>query len=227
MDPAGDSKTTASMVDAYRPKITAMLKGIERYNPENLRTLESFVGLQASGNIYELEANLAVLRLYQFSPHHYNNDIAALILLKAFTNLPHTDFVLCKCLLSPEHYDDVKIAKVMVLANFLETCNFKDFWAQLKFDQDLVSSIVGFEDSIRKFVCHVVSITYQTIEFNVLKELLGNVPDAVVKQWISKNGWKEEQSLVFVASQEDMVKTKNITEKIEFENVANIMASCT
>ena len=34
-----------------------------RYNPENLDTLESYVGVQASQNTYDLEANLAVLKL--------------------------------------------------------------------------------------------------------------------------------------------------------------------
>ena len=34
-----------------------------RYNPENLETLESYVGVQASQNTYDLEANLAVLKL--------------------------------------------------------------------------------------------------------------------------------------------------------------------
>ena len=71
-----------------------------RYNPENLPTLENYVERQAVENSYDLEANLAVLKLYQFNPHLYKVDITCLILLKALTNLPHTDFVLCKCLLT-------------------------------------------------------------------------------------------------------------------------------
>lgn len=56
--------------------------------------------IQSRENAYDLEANLAVLKLYQLNPHRFNMDIACQILLKALTNLPHTDFVLCKCLLS-------------------------------------------------------------------------------------------------------------------------------
>ena len=59
--------------------------------------------IQSRENAYDLEANLAVLKLYQFNPHNYNTDIVAQILLKALTNYPHTDFILCKCLLSETH----------------------------------------------------------------------------------------------------------------------------
>jgi len=51
--------------------------------------------------------------------------------------------------------------------------------------------------------------------------------DQVLKQWITKCGWKDQgNGRVFITSQDDLVKTKNITEKVEFENVAGIMAHC-
>lgn len=71
-----------------------------RYNPDNLPTLERYVEIQSRENAYDLEANLAVLKLYQFNPHSFSKDITCQILLKALTNLPHTDFILCKCLLN-------------------------------------------------------------------------------------------------------------------------------
>lgn len=40
---------------------------------------------------------------------------------------------------------------------------------------DLYGKIQGFQDSIRKFVCHVVGITFQTINKHLLCELLGNI----------------------------------------------------
>lgn len=74
-----------------------------RYNPENLPTLIRYVETQVRENTYDLEANQAVLKLYQFNPNTYNTRVTSQILLKALTNLPHTDFVLCKCLLAQEH----------------------------------------------------------------------------------------------------------------------------
>nr|CAG4638688.1 EOG090X0BWZ [Cyclestheria hislopi] len=215
------------MAENMRSEIASMLKGIERYNPDNVQKLERYVELQAKENTYDLEANLSVLRLYQFGPSLYRSDIVILILLKALTNLPHTDFVLCKCLLTQDHLEEPNIKYVMSLASLLETCNFKSFWEELSKSGSLLGPITGFEDSVRKFVSHVVNITFQTIEGTTLKELLGNVDDQVLKQWITKNGWKDEgDGSVFITSQEDLVKTKNITEKVEFENVAGIMAHC-
>lgn len=70
-----------------------------RYNPQHLSTLEHYVEVQSQENTYDLEANLAVLKIYQFH-HDYNLDITVKIMLKAITNFPHSDFVLCKCLLN-------------------------------------------------------------------------------------------------------------------------------
>lgn len=39
------------------------LVSVHRYNPENLPTLERYVETQAKENAYDLEANLAVLKL--------------------------------------------------------------------------------------------------------------------------------------------------------------------
>ena len=45
----------------YPPSIICM--SLFRYNPENLATLERYVETQAKENAYDLEANLAVLKL--------------------------------------------------------------------------------------------------------------------------------------------------------------------
>lgn len=215
------------MAENMRSEIASMLQGIERYNPDNLQKLERYVEMQAQDNIYDLEANLSVLRLYQFGPTLYRSNIVNLILLKALTNLPHTDFVLCKCLLTADRLEEPQVARVMVLADLLETCKFKQFWEELAKCGDLTITIHGFEDAIRKFVTHIINTTYQTIEVSTLKELLGNINEQAMKQWVGKCGWKDSgNGRVFITSQEDLVKTKNITEKIEFENVAGIMAHC-
>jgi translation initiation factor 3 subunit K len=106
-----------------------MLRGIERYNPENLTRLELYVEEQAAENHYDLEANLAILKLYQFNPHCFRADVVVNILLKALTNLPRTDFIICKCLIDMQLADESDgIRDVIVLHNLLETCHFKEFW---------------------------------------------------------------------------------------------------
>ncbi|KAF8788281.1 eukaryotic translation initiation factor 3 subunit K-like [Argiope bruennichi] len=213
------------MAEAMKATVASMLKGIDRYNPENLTTLEKYIDIQARENAYDLEANLAVLKLYQFNPTQYRLPVVQMILLKALTNLPHTDFVLCKCLIDQQNLEHDDIKSIVYLHDLLETCHFEAFWDGIKKVTPLINGIAGFEDSIRKFICHVVNITFQSIEKDTLSTFLGGLPDYQLQVWMNKYGWKEtEQNLVFISNQEENIKTKNITEKIEFDSVAAIMS---
>lgn len=120
---------------ARREEVSHLLKGIERYNPENLVRLEVYVDEQSSLNEYDLEANLAILKLYQFNPHCFRPEMVVKILLKALTHMPHTDFILCKSLLDlqsmPER-DVQDILRVMEFHTLLETCQFKEFWVRIQ-----------------------------------------------------------------------------------------------
>lgn len=51
------------MFEQMRANAGKSLKGMDRYSPENLATLDHYVKTQAKENIYHLEANLAVLKL--------------------------------------------------------------------------------------------------------------------------------------------------------------------
>ncbi|CAB3371570.1 Hypothetical predicted protein [Cloeon dipterum] len=216
-----------SQVENMRQMVATKLNGIERYNPENLVLLEQYVEMQVRENTYDLEANLAILKLYQLDPTKYNLDIVCLILMKAVTNFPHTDLTLCKCLLSDRNMQDTQVSNIVFLADILERCDFQQFWTKVNSMPDLCSRISGFNDSIRKFVCHVVGITFQTISKPLLARLLGDIDDNSLVMWIRKNNWKEvENNMVLIANQDDNIKTKNITEKINFTDVSAIMASC-
>uniref|UniRef100_A0A9J7YS42 Eukaryotic translation initiation factor 3 subunit K n=1 Tax=Cyprinus carpio carpio TaxID=630221 RepID=A0A9J7YS42_CYPCA len=235
----------ATTFEQMRANVGKLLRGIDRYNPENLSTLERYVDTQARENAYDLEANLAVLKLYQFNPAYFQTTVTAQILLKALTNLPHTDFTLCKCMIDQTHVslmctsgdwlpgslrlsqqEERPIRQILYLGNLLETCHFQSFWASLEENRDLIDGITGFEDSVRKFICHVVGITYQNIEHRLLAEMLGDPLDTQVKVWMNKYGWTEnEDGQIFIHSQEECVKPKNIVEKIDFESVSSIMAT--
>lgn len=218
--------------EAMRAQVANLLRGIDRYNPEHLPTLEAYVNVQAREVTYDLEANLTVLKLYQFNPTYYNQYSVGQILMKALTALPHTDFVMCKCLIEPNRTegDENPLLRVLHYADLLETCQFETFWSEL--DTDLVDfiqegfGIMGFPDEIRKYICHVVNITYHNIEKEELRELLGGLDTPTLHQWINKYGWRDNgDGSLFIQNQEENVKTKEIVEKINFENVAPVLAS--
>ncbi len=151
--------------------------------------------------------------------------MVARVLLKALTNLPHSDFVCCKGLLTQENLEDNVLKNIQYLHDLLEMCQFKTFWSKIHTMSDLVRCVAGFEDLVRKFVCHVISITYQNIQEETLCELLGLVDENTVNQWIDKNGWKSNGGFVLISNQEENIKTKQIRENIDLESVAGIMAS--
>uniref|UniRef100_A0A8C5VHR9 Eukaryotic translation initiation factor 3 subunit K n=1 Tax=Microcebus murinus TaxID=30608 RepID=A0A8C5VHR9_MICMU len=189
-----------AMFEQMRANVGKLLKGIDRYNPENLATLERYVETQAKENAYDLEANLAVLKLYQFNPAFFQTTVTAQILLKALTNLPHTDFTLCKCMIDQAHQEERPIRQILYLGDLLETCHFQAFWQALDENMDLLEGITGFEDSVRKY--------------------------SQLKVWMSKYSWSADESgQIFICSQEESIKPKNIVEKIDFDSVSSIMAS--
>lgn len=231
------------MGDSIREQIRDMLKGIELYNPNNIQVLLKYLEEQCLENHYDLEANLSILRLYQFSinPDFEESDcdkkVIIKILLKALTALPSPDFILCKSLIDPNLFEeksdeeepalpDHGLKHVLRLHQLLEVCDFQEFWKVLRSDPSVYLSITGFEDSIRKFICYVVKITYQTIHKSILCELLGGLDEAQLKYWIKQNDWEEkEDGYLFISNQEELIKSKNIKEKIEFDSVARVVAA--
>ena len=137
-------------LDGIKASLADMLKGIERYNPDNIVTLERYLDMQAKENGYDLEANLALLKLYQFNPNQLSIRSVEKVLLKALTNLPHADFSLCKSLLTQDVLEDPTIKNITCLADLLETCSFKEFWTKVHMVPELVRPIAGFDDSVRK-----------------------------------------------------------------------------
>ncbi|XP_057349014.1 eukaryotic translation initiation factor 3 subunit K isoform X3 [Manis pentadactyla] len=143
------------------------------------------------------------------------------------------------------HQEERPIRQILYLGDLLETCHFQAFWQALDENMDLLEGITGFEDSVRKFICHVVGITYQHIDRWLLAEMLGDLTgppfrvgvaeasvlpvspaESQLKMWMSKYGWSADESgQIFICSQEESIKPKNIVEKIDFDSVSSIMAS--
>ena len=82
------------------------------------------------------------------------------------------------------------------LASLLETCKFNEFWKLRRDDSVLNIDIPSFDDAMRKFICHVVGATFQSIDFEELRSYLGGVDPNVLKNMLNENGWKLSGSKV-------------------------------
>ncbi|KNC78086.1 hypothetical protein SARC_09472 [Sphaeroforma arctica JP610] len=76
--------------------IPAVLATLDRFNPDILPVLHKYIQTKE----YNLEANIAALKIYQFNPETYDRNMTLTILLKSIMNLPGSDFHLCQCLMS-------------------------------------------------------------------------------------------------------------------------------
>ncbi|EDV19650.1 uncharacterized protein TRIADDRAFT_61914 [Trichoplax adhaerens] len=194
---------------------------IPKYNPENLTVLHAYVEQQAQEGTYDVEANLAVLKLYQFNPSLFQSNIVSLILLKALTNLPSNDFSLCRCLME----EDEQISRIFYLGELLETCNFITFWEELAQNKDLSSTVNGFEESIRDFICYVLNITYQTIEASLVAKLLGDVNETELNAIISAKNWQRvDNNKIFLSNQELNSNSKNMSFKFEIDIINQLLS---
>lgn len=223
----------ADIAEATEPQnlsqgdIAKKLQGIERYNPLHIDILTEYLESQCKNNTYDQEANSAILKLIQFSPSLFKSEVVEKILLKALTNLPHPDFILYELLIDPSILSQGNIQDIIQMHERLELCQFRQFWEDLRGQKDIFKDIVGFEDSIREFVCYTVGITYQNVRASLLKDLLGLSDDEkAFKECLERKNWKlNDDGYVTVENQEDKIKTINITEKIELEQVANVLAT--
>jgi len=206
-------------------QIATLLQGIERYNPENLKTLLPYVDQQVKENTYDITANLAVLKLYQFNPHLLESQqeylqVVSSILLKTLMTLPSGHFTLCKSLIDGRMQDEVEIGRVIYLHRLLVTCEFSLFWKEIEATPQLIEPITGFKQAIRNYICTVVQSTYQNISKEVLSSYMGSLDEQVLEDMIVEQKWVENSGgVVFVANQDDNCKTKNIVEKITFDKL--------
>lgn len=223
-----------------REEISDLLRSIERYNPGNLDLFCTYIKQTCLDESYDIEAYLAVLKLYQFNPAMFDLETVRVILLKAMTSLPNNDFTLCLYLLAEEYHTEESIVTLIEMCNSLESCLFEDVWEFLSQNPDTLTGkvktgpdgehenveIAGFKDRVRHFIAHVISCTYQVVESSVISKMLGGLSGDDLNSFCESKNWKvAEGGKVFVAPQEEVVKSKNIVESIRFDSLAPIMVA--
>ena len=220
----------ASRVDSM-PDIASLL-ATKRYDPAILPELEAHVATDK----YDLEANLAVLKLYQFQPELLKAPVVCKILTKALMQLPATDFLACTYLVPERVLDDEAspVKSVVALAAQLEGCQFRAFWAALTpLRGELLSGLPGFDAAIRAFVLRTFEITYQSVPIAHLRESLGlpaGGADAELSKLVEPRGWTLAGDLAKIKLNDDnTAKPKRVEEgeAMSLEQMTKILASVT
>jgi len=200
----------------------------ERYNPAILPQLEAYVEEQVTGGTYDREANLAVLKLYQFYPEKTNLATLIRILIKALMNLPHTDFTLCLYLISERTQDEKELVALKEAHDLLETAQFSEFWSRLEREDDtakLLKAIPGFVGAIQHFIVSVLTLTYQNIPTQTLMETL-RLEEGQLSAFVATHAdWRKEGDIIaFPRTEFNQAKQKKIKEHIDMTKMSNVMA---
>ncbi|KAJ4824556.1 Eukaryotic translation initiation factor 3 subunit K [Turnera subulata] len=194
------------------------LVAINPYNPDILSELENNVNEQVSSQTYSLDANLCLLRFYQFEPERMSTQIVARILVKALMAMPAPDFGLCLFLIPERVQMEEQFKTLIVLSHYLEVClclcnfscsnvwsersftylfhlqtgRFRQFWDEAAKSRHIVEAVPGFEQAIQSYAIHLLSLTYQKVPRSVLAEAInveGLSLDKFLEHLVANSGW--------------------------------------
>ncbi|KAK3013606.1 hypothetical protein RJ639_009309 [Escallonia herrerae] len=168
------------------------LVAVNPYNPDILPDLEDYVNQQVASQTYSLDANLCLLRLYQFEPDRMSTQIVARILVKALMAMPAPDFSLCLFLISERVQMEEQFKTLIVLSHYLETARFRQFWDEAAKNRHILEVVPGFEQAIQAYAVHVLSLTYQKTPRSILAEAInieGLSLEKFLEHQVANCGW--------------------------------------
>eukprot|EP01114_Cavostelium_apophysatum_P010696 TRINITY_DN24802_c0_g1_i1.p1 TRINITY_DN24802_c0_g1~~TRINITY_DN24802_c0_g1_i1.p1 ORF type:complete len:214 (-),score=39.36 TRINITY_DN24802_c0_g1_i1:220-861(-) len=205
--------------------ITLLIES-NRYNLEILPQLEQYVQYQVDKQSYHFEANLTVLKFYQFHTEKTQKVIIGKILLKALMNLPSADFSLCMYLIAERLHTEEPIKTLTTLAHLLESARFADFWTEANNCRELLNTIPGFDDAIRGFIISLITSTYQTIAKDTLSEVL-NVRGSELEALMNSRGWKLADDFVSFSKSDEsnLPKSTKRSDHTRVEELPRVLQS--
>merc|ERR1712160_24591 len=122
---------------------------------------------QIGKGVADLDANTALLKLYQFYPELAKVAVVRKILVLALMSLPASDFQLCLFLVSEKVQEEAEIASIVSAWEQLETADFGAFWESVKSTPDVLQT-PNMADAIRSYIVTTLSITYLKVPKSVL-----------------------------------------------------------
>jgi len=202
----------------------------QRYDPAILPQLEAHVEAQCASQSYDLEPNLATLKLYQFHPDTLKVPTVARILVKALMNLPETDYLACTYLVPERVLDQEPIKAIVAIATLLESCSFREVWGALKpLRAEVLDATPGFDAAVRAFILKTFEITYQSVPTAHLRASLGyGEGDAAFAELVKGRSWTVDGDIVKISLNDDnTAKPKRVDASgpMDFVQMTKILAS--
>jgi translation initiation factor 3 subunit K len=174
-------------------------QGADKYSPDRLNDLQRHVATQAAQGFYDRDANLALLRLYNFETELVHVQTVANVLIMALMQLPEADFTMLLHLIPENIQAEPLIGAVISLDRHLEGFRFAQFWSEVDRLRDILNPINGFYEAVRRYILQSISTTFQTLSRASLSQSLksdGATLDNMIADKIASSGWNIGQDNV-------------------------------
>lgn len=237
-----------------RPKeVDTILESLDRFNAEKIPLLQNYVRAQCKSGKFDIEANLALLKLYQFNPQTSDEDIILSILAMGLVRFYSSDFALSLHLLpcsslgnvfdlssifpaaaKPEGASTVPgdslseaVQRLSKLYSLLDSARYAEFWEVYDSDDDnadFVCNVDDFEGKLRASIARSVSSAATSVSVSVL-QAWANISGNKFNEWVSKTlGWEIKGDSVLIPSNEfNTPKTVVTNESIHYEQLAKLI----
>lgn len=182
-----------------------MIETVARFNLYSSEELELYVKQQIAENIYDKDACLALLKLYQFNEDLRSPYIVLWIFILSLCALPDNGFNLC-LYIHPAVADRPHLGRVIDLHEYLVMGKYVNFWEMLYGTEvggfpeaetgtqllaDYINSIHPFfENKIREYITSQVSAAFASIRKSVIASYLRLTPDELIA-WAESHDWHE------------------------------------
>ncbi|OWZ15941.1 hypothetical protein PHMEG_00010328 [Phytophthora megakarya] len=168
----------------------------------------------------DIDANLALLKLYQVYPATVNAENVAKVLVKGVMSLPSTFFTGVSTMVPESIREDANVTAVLHTGFMLQSCLFEDFWKE---NVTFAEKVPGFLQSVRAYILTAISRSHSAISTGVLKAKL-NVSDKEVADIVAAEKWTVAGDLIHINPNEDnQMQAKKVQENIEFEDVLKVI----
>ncbi|KAI8054329.1 armadillo-type protein [Syncephalis plumigaleata] len=216
-----------SATNMNRPEaIESMITGIGRYNPAHIPLLEEYLQDQCRESGSDLQANLALLKLYQLYADALKLDVVSTVLAKALVMAPEPDFNLCLYLLNDTIIADEKVSRLISLQHLVTEARYVEVWTELKNDelyQEAVSGVPDFDQALRQLIAGVIANVFQTIQKSALEKQL-NLSGNELDEFITMQEWQTKDDTVIIpVNESNEAKSSVLTESLGFEQMNRIL----
>eukprot|EP01123_Difflugia_compressa_P012532 TRINITY_DN5397_c0_g1_i1.p1 TRINITY_DN5397_c0_g1~~TRINITY_DN5397_c0_g1_i1.p1 ORF type:complete len:233 (+),score=42.95 TRINITY_DN5397_c0_g1_i1:51-701(+) len=201
--------------------IDALLNSADRYEDKSIPVFEEYILNQIKNKQFNMEASLALVKLYQFYPNNINIEVLEMLLAQCLLYLKEQAFNLALYMIPDNMQSSGNIAKLCLLSDALETAHFSNFWAKVDDVKPIIDKIPDFENSIRSFIAEIVMRVYRTINKDYFGELLGLKDDELLS-FIENTKWKiDGDNVTFPLGSQPV--TKKVKESVQFEQLIKIL----